>query len=399
MAILNNNAFSTILKNAYKQFTGEDLTGDASALTLKDVVDTGTTDKSLAEYTEQFFKSLLVTSVKLWFTDSAYRSQYVDKWLLSEEEYGGIVQSLTIEAPDVRESGAFINLENGVTTLTDNDTFFTAKITNRLYGKSVSWELPIMITEVQMRDAFESASGLQTLVSYIMTCVNNKILVHLDSCSMMNKCNYLAEKINYANGEDAEGTHVVNIVEEYCRTFGIDSMTKEEFQKDADALRWSAKRFGHYVDRFKRDTVNYNVGGFHRFTPNERIVLEVNSDFIDTVESVAYSGTFHEDYVKLPLYSREPYWQFAEEGVDENGDANSMKINVQIAPNVTVNAKNIVAFLADKWAIRHVYVETFVAHHRFDRNRIDAYYYQHKDKYENDLSMNAIVFIMDDYTA
>ena len=55
--------------------------------------------------------------------------------------------------------------------------------------------------------------------------------------------------------------------------------------------------------------------------------------------------------------------------------------------------------MADKWAVMHTVVSRRVGVKRFDPEEITQYYYQFTDRYLNDLTQNAIVFILKPYTA
>ena len=60
---------------------------------------------------------------------------------------------------------------------------------------------------------------------------------------------------------------------------------------------------------------------------------------------------------------------------------------------------NVVAFLADKWSVMHTIIEHRVAAKVFEPEDIVQYYYQFTDRYLNDLTQNAIVFVLTPYTA
>ena len=61
--------------------------------------------------------------------------------------------------------------------------------------------------------------------------------------------------------------------------------------------------------------------------------------------------------------------------------------------------ETVVAFLADKWAVMHTIIEHRVAVKREDPLDLDLYFYQFTDRYLNDLTQNAIVFVLNPYTA
>jgi len=397
MAYLTNNSASTIIKKLYEEFTGKEL-ATASAPALKDIIDVGTTSGDFLKNTEQFFKKLFDVVIKNFYTDTSYTG-YKNPWMMDSQTYGAILQSISIEAPDIRESGSWQIFTDGETTLTDNDIFLTCKITNRLFGKNISFELPISITENQLNESMRDANALNELVGMIQLSVRNKILVHLETIANTSRNNFIAEKIDYSGTSGATGTHVVNLVKDYCDMFGITSMTASAFLKNADAMRWASKRFDHYKNRMSKMSKEYNTEELMRFTPNDRIVFQIANDFSDIMESTVYSNTYNPSYITLENYEVVPYWQYEDTGYSASGLPNSMRIKVKTANNHSVDATNVVGFMADKWCIRQTIIEEVVRAHHFDRDAITTYYNQFKMRLDNDLSMNAIVFVIADVSA
>lgn len=99
------------------------------------------------------------------FTDAAYTGNNDEFWVDSSE-YGAIVQIISVQAPEVQESHAWKDISSGTTTA-GQYTLFTPIINAQIYGKSVSWELPIAITNEQWDTAVTSADELTKLVSYV----------------------------------------------------------------------------------------------------------------------------------------------------------------------------------------------------------------------------------------
>ena len=106
------------------------------------------------------------------------------------------------------------------------------------------------------------------------------------------------------------------------------------------------------------------------------------------------SDTFHNDMVALPKYESIPYWQ------DSKGLTfdNVSSINVKTGTGKEISKKGIVAFICDKWAILHTIKKQRVASRNFDPEALDMYFYQFRDMYANNLTMNAVVFYLEDYT-
>ena len=141
----------------------------------------------------------------------------------------------------------------------------------------------------------------------------------------------------------------------------------------------------------------FNTAGRQRFTPDDRKVLQVLSAFYTAIESVSLTTAFNEQYARLKKdFQRVPFWQSS-----NDFDFNTVSsINVVTSSDGTsVSQSGIVAFLCDKWAIMHTIKSHRVAVKDFNPEALTMYFYQYRDQYMNDLTMNAVVFTVEDYTA
>ena len=155
-----------------------------------------------------------------------------------------------------------------------------------------------------------------------------------------------------------------------------------------------------FISYFKKQTSLFNTEGKVRFTPNERIVLQLLDRFVKRMETLAYSDTFHEEYISLPNHSTVPWWQNC--GDLTFADVSSIHITngntPEGQPNVVCERSGIIGLLADSWAIMHTIRSKRVASQHFNIENITHYEYQHRDSYMNNLTMNAVVFVMNDFT-
>ena len=109
MATLNNNQVFTVIKSVLAQTVG----GELTATNLQGIIDTGN-DPTVIGSKEQFTQALVNTLAKNWYTDTAYRSQYYDPFYVDNEKFGAIVQTISVEVPEVRESQAWKTFENSL---------------------------------------------------------------------------------------------------------------------------------------------------------------------------------------------------------------------------------------------------------------------------------------------
>ena len=389
MPSINNGTAYTVVNSAYNQSVGK----NAIATTdLEDFIDTGAAYSAIASIKEQFTQALINVLATNWFTDSSYRSQYRDQFFVDSREFGAIVQMISAEAPAVTESHAWQTFTSGSSTV-GTYTVYIPVVDTKYYAKTISWELPVTVTYEQWDDAFKTGDAIADFVSYLLMVVDNALVQHKENMDMLNRNNFMAEKIHYSTSPGSQGVHVVNLLTDYNTEMGGNLANVTDFFSSPDALRYASGRILEYKDYFKRQTSLFNTEQKVRFTPEDRIVLQVLSYYERRFESVAQSTTFHEAISALPGYESVPFWQ----GFGTAGAFSDISsINVELGSDGTAVSKGgIVAFLCDKWAILHTIRKQRVAARNFDPEGLDMYFYQFRDQYMNNLTMNAIVFVVE----
>lgn len=391
--MLNNNQINSVLNTLYTEMTGKEV---STPISTKDFIDSGNSANEILQSREQFTKALINRLMYNMFTDAEYRGGFDDEFFENSEKYGAIVQIISVEVPEVQESSAWQNFGTDVTSIGTYKVYLPI-VDVKIYGKTVSWELPITITNVQWDTAVKSESELKTFINYIFLAMKNKISVHLESINMTNRNNFMAQKIKYQNENATKGAHVVNILKLYNENVDSTVKTASDFMAKPDALRYASKILGLYMDYMRKATTLFNTDEKVKFIPEDRFVCQILSDFKATMDSVALSTTFHDKFVELPYHKAVPYWQTPNvtNGEVLNFDSVS-SINIKLDDETTIEKSGIVAFMCDKWAIIHTIVEHRIATKYFDVEALTNYYYQYSDKYINNLGLNACVFTIED---
>ena len=396
---INNNQVASVVIEAFKQSTGSDA---IDTLDLQGIIDAGQTG-SFAPEKEPFTKALISVLTKNWFTDSSYRSEYKDPFFEDSERFGAIIQAISVEVPEVTESHAWKDFSPVTDPTTGEVTYATAGIYNvyvptvetQYYTKSISYELPIAITNEQWDVAFRSASELSSFVAYILMMVDNAIVIHLENMNNANRNNFIGEKYAYSQSQGATGIHVINLVEEYQKAQATPAdMTKEEYLNTVGALLNGPEIIMNHIDLLKKPTCLYNTAQKLRFTPQDRLVVQVLSQYENRLNVVGRSDIFHNELVSLPNHDKIPFWQGTGES---NAFDDVSNIKIKTASGDTIDVDGVVAFVADKWAVLHTIRDRRVAATYFDPENLTQYYNQFRDQYMNNLTMNAIVFVVQDY--
>ena len=226
-------------------------------------------------------------------------------------------------------------------------------------------------------------------------CIDNALVQHMEDLNNANRNHFIAEKINASNNSVA-GIHVVDLVSAYVADAGISTdFSVAQFLNSEKALRYAIEQIGLYIGYMKKQTALFNTEGKVRFVPEERLVVQLLGFFTKRLDTVARSQTFHNDLVALPLYDEVPAWQNMHSLTFDN----LSKINIKLSNTVTVEQSGIVGLICDKWAIVHTQKSQRVATQRFDIEDLTLFEYQYRDQYMNNLTMNAVVFLLKDHTA
>lgn len=392
--VRNNNAIYTLMATALANMKGG---ADIVTESLADFVDGGTAYSAIQEIgQDQFYKALIACGVKHIFTDEAFIDSYEDPFYLDSREFGGIVAHIHAEAPAVQASHAWNTFVSGTTQL-GQYTIFTCLVSETLFGLSSSYELPVALNDEQMTDCFTSEESLAEFTAYLMITIQNALKQHRKDQSAMNRANWIGEKIAYAGSVGATGIHKINLLDLYRAETGDTSITTAEaFNSTNACLRFAAAALDEYMGYLQEQTKMFNVGGNTRFIPRNRLVCQVNAKWQKKVESVSYSDAYNIDYVRLPYFQPVSCWQ----GMGKKAAWDDVTaIDVTTSGGNEVKQSGIVAIMVDKYAIAHTIRSQRVAVTRFDPEAVTQYYYQFRDQYLNDLTLNGIVFTVEDYVA
>lgn len=390
--MLNNNQINAIMNTLYSEFTGNAI---STPIPTKDFIDVGNEANTLLANREQFTKTLINRLAKNMFTDVEYKGGFDDIFFEDSEKYGAIVQCISIDMPEVQESHVWTNFTNGETMVGSYKVYLPI-INATIYGKSVSWELPVAISDEQWNTALTGEAEFNTLVNYVFLAMNNKISQHFETLNMTNRNNFIAEKIHYQESEN-KGLQVINILKMYHDNVDTSVTTANDFMKNAECLRYASKILGLYMDYLRKPTTLFNTEGKVKFISDDRFVCQILSDFKASMDSVAMSTTFNDRFIELPFHRVVPYWQIP---TATTGDDLSFKsvssINIKLDDDTTIEKSGIVAFMCDKWAIIHTIINHRIAAKYFEPEALTQYFYQNNDRYINNLSLNACVFTIED---
>lgn len=298
-------------------------------------------------------------------------------------EYGCILQKITVEPPEAKENNAWEIGKDGY-----NPTYAPVIKSNakqKLFDKVSTWEIDVTIPDMQLRTGLSNETQMAVLIDAIFTSMGNRMEQALESCANLTRANFIARKIKAGKPCGA-----INLLKNYNTLTGR-TLSVNNALMDKEFLRYAIGQINLWIPRMAKISTLFNEEGFHRFTPSDRLVVNVLNDFVEQVKTVLQSDTWHDDLVKLPLYESVPYWQGT--GKDYSFDSTSA-IKVKIDGTTEVEESGIIGVFYDYDAMGTSIVDRRSSSERNNKDEYTDYYNKANMGYFNDMSENGIVFYM-----
>lgn len=363
----------------------EDLTG---------VVDLGT-EVFNANAVDNYVKSLVNHIGKVIFVNRPYAGK-VPSVLMDAWEFGSVLEKISADIPAATENDTW-DLQDGQTYA--QDTFHKPTVTAKFFNSKVTFEVPVSITERQVKESFSSAEQLNGFLSMIYSAVEKSMTIKADALIMRTINNMVAEtlkadkkafggaSVNYAS---ASTVRCVNLLKLYNENKGT-TLTAAKAITDPEFIRFASYQMGLYADRMQTVSTLFNVGAKERFTPVDMLHTVLLSDFAKAAQAYLYSDTYNKDQVLLPNAETVPSWQASGKNYDF---ASVSTINVKSASGEAVNVSGVLGVMFDRDALgvcnldRRV-TTTYNAKAEFFNNffKFDAGYF-------NDTNENFVVFFV-----
>lgn len=274
---------------------------DLVAEDLSNIVDVGT-EVINAAAVDNYVKSLVNRIGKVIFVNRPYTGK-VPSVLMDGWEFGSVLQKITAELPNATE--------NETWELTDGqeykqDIFYKPSVSAKFYNSKVTFEVPISITERQVKESFGSAAELNGFISMLYAAVEKSMTIKTDALIMRTINNMIVE--TFANEPQNGEARAINLLARYNTQFD-KSLTAAKAIYDSDFVRFASYVIALFADRFGTISTLFNVGGKARFTSADRLHIVLLSEFAKAAQTYLYSDTYHNEFVKLPNAETVPYWQ------------------------------------------------------------------------------------------
>lgn len=225
--------------------------------------------------------------------------------------YGSILQTIHVDNLTSKTSGVYDNLDDGDV---DGDLYkmFLPSVHQTLFENMQPWEFAVTITDLQIKTAFIDAEHVAGFINGIFTAMKNSITKYLEDCARTSYMNLIIADLNKG------GAVAVNVLQSYYDETGIE-LTKDNFQYNADFLRWLTSLFSDKMGLLEEMTVLFNHKAFETFTPRDMLHFVINNKIADNIKRFMTSDVYHDDFVTLPNYNEISSWQ----AIGTNADFNT----------------------------------------------------------------------------
>lgn len=266
-------------------------------------------------------------------------------------EFGAFVQKIYTTMPDAVSNPvwAVSNGENPPTIGASNPygVTTTVGVTSLIYGKKGTWSIELKYPTVQIKSAFLSESAMGAFIDSIYVQISNSLAVEMEALEAL--------AVNTSMAACVHNNKATNLLAEYNLQVGVGGNTLHvsDCLKSLDFLAFANKTIDNVRGYMKKISGKYNVAGYKTFTPSDRAVVEVLTDFASASKFYLESNTYHDELVKMEGYTEVPYWQSpGDSGVFDFTEASKISItNADVYSSggsaVNVSQGGIIAFIRD----------------------------------------------------
>ena len=356
---------------------------------LSNVVDVGTEIFNSSSI-DSYVRSLVNHIGRVIFVNRPY-SGNTPSILRDGWEYGSVLEKIQAELPNATENESW-ELENGASY--DPNIFYKPIVSAKFFNKKVTFEIPMSITEMQVKQSFSNAAQLNGFISMLYNAVDKSMTVKIDSLIMRTIDNMIAETVfteyGAANLNSKSTVKAVNLLYLYNQRYG-KSLTAANSITDPDFIRFAAYEMGVDMSRMSKISSLFNIGGKDRFTPSDMLHVITLADFKKAANVFLQSDVFHNVFTELPNAEIVPYWQGSGQGY---AFADIAKINVTTSSSHDVTVTGILGVMFDRDALGVCNLDRRVTTNYNAKAEFFSYWHKFEAGYFNDFNENFVVFFV-----
>lgn len=324
----------------------------------------------------------------------AYHSHFPD-FERDAIEWGNILQKLKIGMPDAETDQSY-NLTNGASV--DQYKINKPKVNQLLFSTETPWQTHITIHQKDLKKSFLNAESMGIFISGVFGEVQNRIELAMENLSMDCVNNYIAEILAR---ETQKPTRVIKLITEYMDKTGVDhTSAPTEALDDEEFLKYVVRRINSLSINFEYMSSGifnhgevYSSSGdvsvFTRHTPKSEQRMMLFIDLVNALKTNINSKAFNMEQVAVDIpFQTVPFWQSMKtpSGINVKTSSSSKEITQSLVMGILYDREAMGTFKKD-------YISSTSPF-----NSAGLYYnvfYHMITMYYNDLSENAVIFLLE----
>ena len=344
---------------------------------------------------DNYVKSLVNHIGKVVFVNRPYSGK-VPSVLMDAWEFGSVMEKISADVPAAEENDTW-NLTDGQEY--KQDVFHKPVVTAKFFNSKVTFEVPVSITERQVKESFSSAEQLNGFLSMIYNAVDKSMTIKTDALIMRTINNMVGETLkadaakftqsgkalSYASASTVRCVNLLYLYNQANKT----TLTAAEAILNPDFIRYASYQMGLYADRLQSISALFNIGGKDRFTPKDALHVVLLSDFAKAAQTFLYSDTYNKEQVLLPNAETVASWQGS--GQDYSF-AHTSAINIKTASGTDVNISGVLGVMFDRDALGVCNTDKRVTTNYNAKAEFFNNWYKFDASYFNDTNENFVVF-------
>ena len=349
---------------------------------------------------DNYVKSLVNHIGKVVFVNRPYSGK-VPSVLMDAWEFGSVLEKISADVPDAEENDTW-NLQDGKEY--KQDVFHKPTVTAKFFNSKVTFEVPVSITERQVKESFSSAEQMNGFLPMIYSAVDKSMTIKTDALIMRTINNMIAETLDAdktafgfvpsthetVDYSTASTVRCVNLLKLYNDKTGAH-LTAAAAITTPDFIRFAAYVMGLYSDRLQTISTLFNVGGKERFTPKDVLHTVLLSDFAAAAKAYLYADTFNSENVLLPQAETVASWQATGKNY---AFENTSKIDVKSASGANVSVSGVLGVMFDRDALGVTNLDKRVTTNYNAKAEFFNNYFKFDAGYFNDTNENFVVFFV-----
>lgn len=395
---------------AYIDNTKPSICNFSSIVTLNEIINQATGKKNIAAINDSFI-SVATTALGI-NTDALLNamSQVISRTIFSIRPYNRKFAGLFVDNMEwgnhvrkinIGDKDWEINVSYDLTDGKSVDADIVSKpdiLQTNFYGQCV-YSKHYTIFRDQLNIALQNEAEFERFYTMLVQNTMDMIEQCHENTARTTICNLIGGKVK------GDTSNVIHLVTEYNEVTGLklDSDTVKKPENFVPFYKWAFSRIktisGLMTERSLQYHINVTGHNIMRHTPVQNQRLYLYTPEMNNVESSVFSSVFNEQYLKMMDYEGVNFWQSIITPMGITVNSKYMSTNGSIVEDSTEGGtatSNIFGILMDEEAagVTTYGARTAVTPYNA-RGEYTNVWWHFNDRYWNDFTENAVVFLLD----